>query len=155
MAERLLATAREDLSRADSKAAVLLSGAAFVLPALLLGGAWQLPSPPDGGRTALLIAGGVLWVLGTTLLVQVVLPRTGTVRQGPGMTFFADAARTPPDVDRVVREITAAAGDRLAWLAVQLVDTSRILAAKYRCLRSGTCCLVVGLVLGGAGLAPL
>ncbi|WP_399887555.1 Pycsar system effector family protein [Streptomyces sp. BBFR51] len=148
VAERLLAHAREDLARADSKAAVLLSGAAFALPALLLGRAWGPSAPVTGGALALLVAGGLLWAAGTALLVRVVLPRTGTARTGPGVTFFADALGSS-DIDRLVRAVTAAAEDRVAWLAVQLVDISRILAAKYRCLRVGTCCLVAGLALGG------
>ncbi|MER6322794.1 Pycsar system effector family protein [Streptomyces coelicoflavus] len=155
VAERLLAHAREDLARADSKAAVLLSGAAFALPALLLGRAWGPSAPVSGSALTLLAAGGLLWAAGTVLLVTVVLPRTGTARTGPGMTFFADALGPSDDLDRLVRAVTAAAGDRVAWLAVQLMDVSRILAAKYRCLRVGTCCLVAGLALGGTGLALL
>ncbi|MFG3317313.1 Pycsar system effector family protein [Streptomyces sp. NPDC048171] len=150
VAERLLAHAREDLARADSKAAVLLSGAAFALPALLLGGAWQPAPPVTGAPWALLVSGGLLWAVGTALLVRVVLPRTGTSRTGPGMTFFADAL-APPDIGGIVQAVRAAAEDRVSWLAVQLVDISRILVAKYRCLRVGTCCLVTGLALGGTG----
>ncbi|MFB7652129.1 MULTISPECIES: Pycsar system effector family protein [unclassified Streptomyces] len=150
VAERLLAHAREDLARADSKAAVLLSGAAFALPALLLGRAWQPSSPITGVPRTLLVFGGLLWAVGTALLVRVVLPRTRTSRTGPGMTFFADAL-APPDLGRLVQAVTAAAEDRVSWLAVQLVDISHILAAKYRCLRVGTCCLVAGLALGGTG----
>jgi hypothetical protein len=129
---------------------VLLSGAAFALPALLLGRTWQASSPVTGTGRALLITGGLLWAVGTAFLVRVVLPRTGTARTGPGMTFFADVL-APPDLGRVVQAVTAAADDRVSWLAVQLVDISRILAAKYRCLRVGTCCLVAGLALGGTG----
>ncbi|MET9136669.1 Pycsar system effector family protein [Streptomyces parvulus] len=150
VAERLLAHAREDLARADGKAAVLLSGAAFALPALLLGRTWAPAPPVTGDAQALLVTGGLLWAVGTALLVRVVLPRTGTARTGPGMTFFADAL-APPDLGRLVAAVTAAAEDRVSWLAVQLVDVSRILAAKYRCLRAGTCCLLAGLALGAAG----
>ncbi|MCG3041558.1 Pycsar system effector family protein [Streptomyces fenghuangensis] len=151
VAERLLATAREDLARADTKAAVLLSGA-FAAPVLLLGGEVWTPSSVTGAMKVLLLAGGTLWAVGTALLAWVVLPRTGTVRPGPGMTFFGDVLAAPPDTERLVQAITAAARDRVSWLTVQMVDVSLILTSKYRWLRWGTCCLATGLLLCGAAL---
>ncbi|MBN3930482.1 hypothetical protein IQ279_12690 [Streptomyces verrucosisporus] len=151
MAERLLSTAREDLARADTKAAVLLSGA-FAAPVLLLGGEVWTPSSVTGATKALLLAGGTLWAVGTALLAWVVLPRTGTARPGPGTTFFRDIVMASPDTERLVRAITAAALDRVSWLTVQLVDVSLILDSKYRWLRWGTCCLATGLMLCGAAL---
>ncbi|GAA3642358.1 Pycsar system effector family protein [Streptomyces chitinivorans] len=151
VAERLLATAREDLARADTKAAVLLSGA-FAAPVLLLGAEVWTPSSVTGAMKVLLLAGGTLWAVGTALLAWVVLPRTGTARPGPGMTFFKDIVVAPPDTERLVQAITAAARDRVSWLTVQLVDVSLILDSKYRWLRWGTCCLAAGLMLCGAAL---
>ncbi|MFD0429696.1 hypothetical protein ACFQ60_24770 [Streptomyces zhihengii] len=90
---------REDLGRADSKAAVLLSGA-LALPAFLIGrhGApdWRWP-----GDTALVVA-GALWVVAVTALVRALMPRTRTLRDGDGVTFFSDllepvdSGRSPP-----------------------------------------------------------
>ncbi|GAB3960387.1 hypothetical protein GCM10028832_18040 [Streptomyces sparsus] len=151
VAERLLATAREDLARADSKAAVLLTGA-FAVPVLLVGGeAWD-PSSVAGALEVLLIVGGILWAVGTALLAWVVLPRTSTARPGPGVTFFADVLVAPPDTERLVRAVTAAAHDRVSWLVVQMVDVSLILTSKYRWLRWGTCCLALGLMLSAVAL---
>lgn len=134
VAERLLATARDELARADTKAAVLLSGS-LALPALLLGGAWS-PERTGGPWLGLLVLGGVLWAAGTVLLVWTLLPRTGTVRTAPGVTFFADV-RDVPDARLLVQAVGEAAQDRVGWLVTQFVDISRILAAKYRCLRWG------------------
>ncbi|MDX6356101.1 MAG: hypothetical protein QOF98_3004, partial [Streptomyces sp.] len=85
VAERLLGTVREDVARADTKAAVLLSGA-LAMPALLFGGKWS-PAHASGGWLALLAVGGLLWAAGTTLLVWTILPRTGTIRPGPDVTY--------------------------------------------------------------------
>jgi hypothetical protein len=145
IAERLLSTARDDLARADTKAAVLLSGA-FAVPALLLGGrtgtldGW-------GPWPALLALGALLWACGTALLIWALLPRTGTARAGPGLTFFADA-RAAPDRHRLVLAAGEAGRDRVGWLMTQFVDVSMILTAKYRCLRWGVCSLAPGLLFG-------
>ncbi|MEI7034410.1 Pycsar system effector family protein [Streptomyces pratensis] len=131
IAERLLITVREDLGRADSKAAVLLSGA-LALPAFLIGrhGApdWQGP-----GDLALVTA-GVLWVVAVASLVLALMPRTDTVRDREGVTFFGDLL-APFDYDRLARQIDDAGRDPVGWLLVQAVDVSAILSAKYRAIR--------------------
>jgi hypothetical protein len=149
VAERLLATAREDLARADTKAAVLLSGS-LAVPALLLGGRWS-PSVAEGPRLAPLLVGALLWAAGTVLLVWTLLPRTHTARAGPGVTFFADARNTS-DPALLVHAVNEAARDRVGWLVTQFVDVSLILTAKYRYLRWGACCLAPGLALAAVAL---
>jgi hypothetical protein len=150
VAERLLTAVRDDVARADTKAAVLLSGA-LAAPALLLGGHG---SPHGGGlpRSALLAAGAVLWAAGTALLVWAIVPRTGTLRRGPGVTYFGDA-RPGQDLDTLLRAIDVAGRDRAGWLMTQFVDISGILMAKYRCLRWGMSLLAAGLTAGGTALA--
>lgn len=149
VAERLLAAVRDDVARADTKAAVLLSGA-LAGPALLLGGHW---SPRGAGlpRAVLLGAGAALWAAGTALLVWTIVPRTGTRRSGPGITYFGDA-RPGQDLDTLLRAVDAAGRDRAGWLMVQFVDVSGILLVKYRCLRWGMSLLAAGLTAGGAAL---
>ncbi|KAB2588090.1 Pycsar system effector family protein [Streptomyces arboris] len=131
IAERLLVTVREDLGRADSKAAVLLSGA-LALPAFLIGrhGSpdWQGP-----GDLALVLA-GLLWVVAVAALVRALMPRTGTVRDQEGVTYFGDLL-APFDYDRLAGGIAAAGRDPVGWLLVQAVDVSAILSAKYRAIR--------------------
>ncbi|WP_173264524.1 Pycsar system effector family protein [Streptomyces pacificus] len=137
IAERLLQTVREDLGRADSKAAVLLSGA-LALPAFLIGsnGApdWHWP-----GDTVLLVA-GVLWAVAVTALVRALMPRTGTLRGGSGVTYFGDLLQ-PLDHGRLGAALTRADRDPAGWLLVQAVDVSAILAAKYRAIRWGVATL--------------
>ncbi|QNP67425.1 hypothetical protein IAG43_15050 [Streptomyces genisteinicus] len=144
IAERLLNTVREDLGRADSKAAVLLSGA-LALPAFLIGrhGApdWRWP-----GDLALVVAGG-LWTVAVTALVRALMPRTGTLRDGDGVTYFGDLLERR-DAARLAAAVTEAGRDPAGWLLVQAVDVSSILSAKYRAIRWG-----VGTLAPAAALA--
>lgn len=133
IAERLLATVREDLGRADAKAGVLLSGA-LALPAFLVG--WHgSPGWSSAGDLALVVA-GVLWTVAVIALVRALLPRTGTVRPRDGVTYFRDLL-PPPDYGRLVGELTEAGRDPVRWLLIQAVDVSSILSAKYRAIRWG------------------
>ncbi|PBC85752.1 hypothetical protein SAMN05428945_6795 [Streptomyces sp. 2224.1] len=144
IAERLLLTVREDLGRADSKAAVLLSGA-LALPAFLIGrhGTPEWHGPAD----ITLVVAGVLWAVAVTALVRVLMPRTTTLRSGSGVTFFGDLL-APHDLARLSAELAEAARDPAGWLLVQAVDVSSILAAKYRAIRWG-----VGALAPSAALA--
>ena len=148
VAERLLATVREDVGRADTKASILLSGAVAV-PALLVSGHW----PPDGtgtAATALLSAGALLWFLGAAALVRAILPRTGTGRAVGDLTYFGDLL-TADDPDLLVARVASAGRDPVRWLLVQSVDVSTILAAKYRWIRRGVACMAPGALLAVAG----
>ncbi|MER6310386.1 Pycsar system effector family protein [Streptomyces sp. NPDC001657] len=131
IAERLLNTVREDLGRADSKAAVLLSGA-LALPAFLLG--WHGAPDWRGPADLTLVAAGVLWAVAVTALVRALMPRTGTLRAQEGVTFFGDLL-APHDLPRLAAEIAAAGRDPAGWLLIQAVDVSSILSAKYRAIR--------------------
>ncbi|MGD3109750.1 Pycsar system effector family protein [Streptomyces sp. YGL11-2] len=143
IAEHLLNSVREDLGRADSKAAVLLS-AALALPAFLIGG----NGVPDwhGPADLTLVAAGVLWAVAVAALVRALMPRTGTLRAQHGVTYFSDLLTR--DVGRLSAEITEAGRDPAGWLLVQAVDVSAILAAKYRAIRWG-----VGALSPAAALA--
>ncbi|MCX4907388.1 Pycsar system effector family protein [Streptomyces sp. NBC_00878] len=144
MAERLLSTAREDLGRADSKAAVLLSGT-LALPAFLVG--WHGSPGWDGLRDVTLVLAGVLWAVAVTALVGALLPRTGTNRGRDGVTYFGDLV-APLDLAGLSARMTEAARDPAEWLLVQAVDASSILSAKYRAIRWG-----VGSLAPSAALA--
>ncbi|MEW1718443.1 Pycsar system effector family protein [Streptomyces sp. NPDC093109] len=143
IAERLLTTVREDLGRADTKAGVLLS-AALALPAFLIGrhGAPEWHGPAD----LTMVVAGVLWVVAVTALVRALMPRTGTVRDQDGVTFFADLV-PPLDHARLSAEITEAGRDPVAWLLIQAVDISSILSAKYRAIRWGVSALAPSVAL--------
>lgn len=143
VAERLLLSVREDLGRADLKASVLLSGA-LALPALVLSGGRPTVVAGSGVRLALLLVGGALWAAGAFLLLGVIMPRSGTVRDIPSLTFYADAL-DDPDPDSLLLGVTEAGLDPVRWLLLQFQDVSVILAAKYRWLRWSVALLGTGL----------
>ncbi|WP_250400975.1 Pycsar system effector family protein [Streptomyces cellostaticus] len=151
IAERLLDTIREDLGRADSKAAVLLSGA-LALPALLLG--WHGPPGWRGPADVVLALAAVLWSGAVVALVGAVMPRTGTHRGRDAVTYFGDlvAAR---DLAGLSDRVAEAGRDPAGWLLVQAVDVSSILSAKYRAIRWGVGSLALSAALALAwGLTP-
>ncbi len=144
IAERLLTTVREDLGRADSKAAVLLSGT-LALPAFLAG--WRGTPAWDGLADVTLVLSGVFWAVAVAALVGALMPRTGTVRGGDGLTYFGDLVG-PRDVAGLSARVDEAGSDPARWLLVQAVDVSSILSAKYRAIRWG-----VGSLAPSAALA--
>ena len=149
VAERLLSTVREDLGRADSKAAVLLSGT-LALPAFLIG--WQGAPGWHGPADVTLIVAGLLWAVSVTALVAALMPRTGTVREaregGDEVTYFGDLVGARRDLATLAARVAEAGRDPAGWLLVQAVDVSAILSAKYRAIRWG-----VGSLAPSAALA--
>lgn len=146
VAERLLSTVREDLGRADSKAAVLLSGT-LALPAFLIG--WQGAPGWHGPADVTLILAGLLWAVSVTALVGALMPRTGTVREGRDeVTYFGDLVGARRDLATLAARVAEAGRDPAGWLLVQAVDVSAILSAKYRAIRWG-----VGSLAPSAALA--
>lgn len=153
VAERLLASVREDVGRADVKASVLLS-VALGVPALLLGVGQRLPARPSPLSLVLVGAGALMWLIGSTSLVRAMLPQSGTERVGPGITFFADvvAVHGASGEQGVADAVTRACEDLTAWLLTQAVDMSHILVEKYRCIRRGVGWLLPGALAATAGL---
>ncbi|MEV6589056.1 Pycsar system effector family protein [Streptomyces acidicola] len=153
VAERLLAVVREDTGRADIKASVLLS-VALGVPALLLGIGQRLPSRPSVLCLVLAGAGALMWLSGSISLIRAMLPRSGTERVGPGITFFADvvAVHGASGEQGVTDAVTRACEDLTAWLLTQTVDMSHILVQKYRCIRWGVGWLLPGALSATAGL---
>ncbi|MFG3152659.1 Pycsar system effector family protein [Streptomyces sp. NPDC048219] len=143
IAELLLTTVREDLGRADSKAAVLLSGT-LALPAFLLG--WHGAPGWRGPVDVTLALAGLLWVVAVAALVAALMPRTGTVRGRDGVTYFGDLVASR-DLAWLYARITEAGRDPAEWLLVQAVDVSSILTAKYRAIRWGMGALALAAAL--------
>ncbi|KUL43984.1 Pycsar system effector family protein [Streptomyces regalis] len=147
IAERLLSTVREDLGRADSKAAVLLSGT-LALPAFLVG--WHGTPGWDGLADLTLIVSGVLWAVAVAALVAALMPRTGTVRGRDEVTYFGDLVAATHDIARLSARVAEAGRDPAGWLLVQAVDVSSILSAKYRAIRWGVASLAPSAALAVA-----
>ncbi|MEU7018353.1 Pycsar system effector family protein [Streptomyces sp. NPDC046385] len=140
MAEQLLTTVRDDIGRADTKAAILLSGALAFLAVVFSRDRGPLPA---GGSLALLVTAGLLWTAGVLMLVSVVLPRT---RFGAERTLLRElTAGTTAGALRT--RLEGSATDATGWLLEQASVHGVVLAAKYRWLRFGVASLVLGALL--------
>ncbi|MEO3765275.1 Pycsar system effector family protein [Streptomyces sp. B8F3] len=136
VAERLLTTLREEIARADTKAAVLLSSS-VALPTL------AVPATRAGvGSGPAGVAGVLLWLAGIAMLAVVTLPRTrpGPRRAGPSPT----ALHRGTGRDDTEAAVLAAGRDPGRWLLEQSYDLGAILAVKYRWMRWAVGCLVAG-----------
>lgn len=148
--EQLLATVREDIGRADTKAAILLSGA-LAGPAMLLAGQDRGTLPVSASGITLLAVAALCWLGGVAALVAALLPRTNSSRDGPGMTSFEDLSKTQ-NLSTLTSRAEAAGRDPTGWLLVRTRDASLILTTKYRWIRRGAGAFALGLIAGLAGL---
>ncbi|MEU8887489.1 Pycsar system effector family protein [Streptomyces sp. NPDC048442] len=144
VAERVLDSVREDIGRADAKAAVLLSGGlAFLAVVWVRDGSVV----PEGAALGLVVAGGLLWLAGLLMLIGVVLPRT---RIGADITFLRDlSVGASPEALR--DRLTVSGADVVRWMISEATVLGAVLTAKYRWLRAGVCCLTLGVVLSVIG----
>lgn len=153
VAERLLATVREDLGRADSKAAILLSGAVALVAVLF--SARRGDAGPGGGaqgaahagaaecaQTVLVLLGGLTWTAGLVLLVGVLVPRT---RIAADRTCLRDLTSGTSSA-LLLPKLTESSTDVVRWTLDQACALGVVLARKYTWLRLGICCLALGAV---------
>lgn len=152
-ATRLLTELRDEVTRADAKATVLLGAlgmTAGLLTALLSGRRWS-PS-------LLSAAGSLLWWAGALALVGTLLAallavapryRRSCWQPGHPLTYFGDirrAART----GELATALTETGRDPVGALLPAVAEVSRIAARKHLWIRSGliTFCCAVALLLG-------
>ncbi|MFJ8077287.1 Pycsar system effector family protein [Streptomyces sp. NPDC096176] len=141
VAERLLNSVREDIGRADAKAAILLSGAVAALAVAFSRN--ELPLPASRPAAVVVTAGLLFCAAGVLMLVGVILPRT---RTGADSTFLRDlSVGTPADV--LLARLSESGEDVVRWLVGQARVHGAVLAAKYRWLRMGVCSLTLGALL--------
>lgn len=147
-AKVVLAAAREELTRADGKASVLLASAGVVIGALtaaLLAGTWD-PSDLWNGIEWVWWVGVASAAVAVGALGYAVYPRTtyrGTI---PGtIAYFGDVVATPRR--RLEARLQSTGANGHVALLDQLVAVSVIVDRKYRALQLALWCLAV------AGLA--
>ncbi|MEV6736142.1 Pycsar system effector family protein [Streptomyces sp. NPDC051104] len=154
-AERLLTELRSEITRADSKASVLVAAlgmTAGVFSGLLAGRNWS-PGTLSTAGTVLWWAGAAALALSLFALLLAVLPRysRGTWAPGRPLCYFGD-------IQQAVRagQLTTALAetelDPAAGLAVALAETSRIAARKHQWIRTGLIAFCGGSVLLPAAL---
>jgi len=146
----ILAAAREELTRADGKAALLLAASGVAIGALmaaLLAGAWS-PSDIANGVEWIWWLGAVVATAGVGGLGYAVFPRTtyrGKDRPPELIAYYGDVVKTPKD-DLADRLTETAASDGSS-LVDQLVSVSNIVDKKYLGIQIG--------LIGLAGAAIL
>lgn len=135
-AHTLLSATREELVRADTKAALLFAASGIVIGALLnglLGGRWS----PD------LLAGSVEWIwwlgvvaaaVALSCLAAAIYPRTTRSGKQPRMVaYFGDVMNLPRDL--LAERIAGTPKEINSALVDQIYQVSQIVAWKYRLIR--------------------
>ncbi|WP_328999885.1 DUF5706 domain-containing protein [Kribbella sp. NBC_00709] len=131
-AQDVLAAAREELSRADNKAALLLASAGVVFGALLaavLAGSWS-PNMLDNVVEWLWWTGATSASMGLIALGWAIYPRIRARSPRPAMIgYFGDVIAAPADDLLALLEATAATPMR--GVLDQLHQVSHIVHRKY------------------------
>lgn len=150
-----LAETREEISRVDSKASIVLAGAGVaigVVIAGLLAGHLQVGQLPT---IVVILAGGAAAaaLAGIAFLGAAIYPHCGTAEAGRARYFAEVATHDTHEELRAALGRDAAAGDRLLH---QLLGLSKGVASKYKRLRSGIRVLGIAIALAtGAGILNL
>lgn len=146
----LTAETREELSRADGKAGLVLSCLGAALAALLgvLSTGRVTPQSYSSLSQLLFWSGCASWIAALLLLGLAILPRP--TRSGPSLGhYFADIDTAPSA--RSLHE-TLRLTDLKERDLHQILRLSRIVVIKYRCVRYGMLCSVAFLLLTATGL---
>ena len=142
----LLIESREEVSRADGKASMLLSAltvAAGVLAAALLAGSWS-PTRIEQPFRALWWIGVAFVAAGSIALGLAVWPRLRHHLDGPRASYFDEIALLG-DVATV--KATLEKADASERTLTQLVAISQIARRKYKLIRWAMALLAIALVL--------
>ncbi len=150
LARRLLTETREEISRADAKASVLLGMVSAVGGALIgvLAGQQWWPGQLSAPSRVLWWVGCAGWAAALVLLLAAVVPRNVRSPWRPGMplSYFGDVRRTGGGA--ALREaLREAAADPLPSLMAVLTVTSRIAVVKHRCVHTGVLCFAAATLL--------
>jgi hypothetical protein len=140
VADRLLSGCREELSRADGKASMLIGVTVGAMALLWPVGATRPPTESPFGILAM-----ATWGAALVILMGAVFPKLSSRAAAENVTFFGHVARLK-DPDLLRRYVTAASRAPLQRTLDQTLDLSRILVVKYRCIRLGICLLGLGAV---------
>ncbi len=147
MVEALLKDTREELSRADGKAATLMSASGVVVSVLLAGaiaGKWD---PTELGKWQLLWwPGAATGVAGVVAFAVAVWPRVSHTEPKEELAYFGHVAqyKKVENLEAALTNKGAAIKDRTAD---QLLTVSKIVSAKYQYIRWGMRLLGAALLL--------
>jgi hypothetical protein len=145
---RLLGETREEVGRADAKAATLLSASAIAVT--LLVGLYELRGHPlrvlPVWRADLVLFAFAVSGIGVVLLGLAVLPRaTSVAKDRVPPYFFGEVARYGRNEERLMTDLAQAPQQVTERTVSQLLVVSQIVVRKYRYVRYG----LLGLFAGG------
>lgn len=155
---RLLDETREEVGRADAKAATLLSASAIAVT--LLVGLYELKGHPlrvlPIWRADLVLFAFAVSVIGVVFLGLAVLPRsTAAAKDRVPPYFFGEVARYGRDETRLLTDLAQASQTATKRTANQLLAVSQIVVRKYRYVRYGLLCLFAGGLLAIVATYPI
>lgn len=135
-AEQLLAATREELVRADAKAALLVAASGVGISALLGGIISANWSPAHLGNSVEWIwwLGAACAGAGLAFLGDAVYPRLRVNRGDTPITYFRDVVATPRS--RLAERVERSARPDGATVLDQLMQLSGIVDRKYRSIRA-------------------
>ncbi|MFF0376939.1 Pycsar system effector family protein [Actinoplanes missouriensis] len=139
LTRRLIAETREEVRRADAKAAQWLSilGAGTAGLIALWGVPLERAWPVAGAPAGMVPAGLICVALAAAAFALALFPRTRGASDLELIAYFGHVYRLR-DPDRVRRCLEQAAGDTMAGLVSQLCWLSRLAVLKFRWIRAGT-----------------
>jgi hypothetical protein len=147
-AERVLAWGREELTRADTKASILLAGSVAVIAAVVAGvvaGGWT-PTELTRWRELVWWAATVAAGLAVLLLAAAIYPRTMRRNGRPqAIAYYGDVVALK-DRNELRTALERSARRDMDRLIDQVYQVSRIVKRKYRLLASGMWVLLVSAV---------
>jgi hypothetical protein len=154
-AERVLAWGREELTRADTKASILLAGSVAVIAAVIAGvvaGGWT-PTELTEWREPVWWAAAVAAGLAVLLLAAAIYPRTMRRTGQPQVIAYYGDVVALKDRNELRTALERSARRDMDRLIDQVYQVSRIVKRKYRLLASGMWVLLVSAI--GSSLAVL
>lgn len=147
-AQQMLMESREELARAEGKAAMLLS-ATVVAFSVLAGAAFAGEWSPFGVSNYwewMLWTGVAFWTWTTVELAWAAFPRVGASSKHNRLTYFrdVDAHHSVQDLRKTLGTV---ASDPLQRTADQLWNISRLVVIKYRHVQRAIVALGIGTLL--------
>jgi hypothetical protein len=145
-AATLLGEARDELTRADQKASILLAAAGVAIGAIV---ASMVSSGWTPGRLAL--PWSVVWVVGSAIglfgvlaLVVAIYPRTTRGKDDEAQLFYFGHAAKVRTVEELAAELRRSSANTFQRTADQLWRVSQVVTTKYSLVRVSIWLLSVG-----------
>jgi MFS family permease len=148
LAQTLLVESREELTRADGKASILLAALGIGISAILaaiLAGDWS-PFKLDQPYQRIWWVGSGFAAVAFFCLCAAVYPKVKRKTKAKGVTYFGDVA-APKTVDELRAALKRSETDPAERSATQLHVIARLVDRKYRYIRFGLIALGIAIAL--------